>query len=88
MDLALRGDFSGARKNLDRLMINYGLSGEDVVFQIYREIPNLKVGEGKKVVLVDKLGEYNFRLVEGANERIQIEALLAQFSLIGKEEKQ
>ncbi len=88
VDLALRGDFSGARKNLDRLMINYGLSGEDVVFQIYKEIPNLKVSEGKKVVLVDKLGEYNFRLVEGANERIQIEALLAQFSLIGKEEKQ
>ena len=26
-----------------------------------------------------QIGEYNFRLVEGANERIQLEALLAQF---------
>ena len=87
VNLALGGDFIGARKNLDRLMINYGLSGEDVIFQIYREIVNLEVPEEKKVVLVDKLGEYNFRLVEGANERIQIEALLAQFSIIGKELK-
>jgi len=83
--LALSGDFTGARKNLDTLIINYGLSGEDVVFQIYREIPNLEVPEKKKVILMDKLGEYNFRLVEGANERIQIEALLAQFTLIGKD---
>lgn len=83
--LALSEDFMGARKNLDALMINYGLSGEDVVFQIYREIPNLDVPEKKKVILMDKLGEYNFRLVEGANERIQIEALLAQFALLGKD---
>ena len=32
-----------------------------------------------KIELVDIIGEYNFRLVEGANERIQLEALLAQF---------
>ncbi len=81
--LALEGDFIGARKNLDRLLIHYGLSGEDVVFQIYREIPNLKIPDEKKVVLVDKVGEYNFRLVEGANARIQLEALLAQFAMLG-----
>jgi len=84
IDLALNGDFINARKNLDKLIINYGLSGEDIVFQIYREIPNLKVPDEKKILLVDKLGEYNFRLVEGANERIQIEALLAQFALLKK----
>lgn len=84
VNLALSGDFLGARKNLDKLIIDYGLSGEDVVFQIYREIPKLEVPEQKKVILMDKLGEYNFRLVEGANERIQIEALLAQFSMVGK----
>jgi len=81
--LALSGDFLGARKNLDKLIINYGLSGEDVLFQVYKEIANLKIPEEKKVILIDRLGEYNFRLVEGANERIQIEALLAQFALIG-----
>ncbi len=84
---ALEGDFVKARENLDRLMIHYGLSGEDVIFQIYREIPNLDVPEKNKVFLIDKVGEYNFRLVQGANERIQMEALLAQFTLAGKEIK-
>jgi replication factor C small subunit len=80
---ALGGDFKKARENLDRLMIHYGLSGEDIVFQIYREVPNLDVPENDKVFLIDKVGEYNFRLVQGASERIQIEALLAQFALAG-----
>ena len=31
------------------------------------------------------LGETDFRLIEGSNERIQLEALLAHFALIGQE---
>lgn len=85
VQLALSGDFVKARENLDKLIIHYGLSGEDILNQVYREIPSLEIPEKKKVVLMDRIGEYNFRLVEGANERIQIEAMLAQFTLIGKE---
>jgi replication factor C small subunit len=84
VELALNGNFSKARENLDKLVISYGLSGEDILLQVYREIPTMQIPEDKKVVLIDKIGEYNFRLVEGANERIQIEAMLAQFVLIGK----
>lgn len=82
MDSALSGDFKGARENLDKLIISYGLSGEDIMFQIYREIPKLEVDEKKRVVLIEILGEFNFRLVQGANERIQLEALLAKMSCI------
>ena len=32
--------------------------------------------------VLHKLAEYNFRMLEGASDRIQLEALLAQFSLI------
>lgn len=84
IETALNGDFKNARQKLDKLMIDYGLSGEDVIFQIYREVPSLAIPEEKKVVLIDRIGEYNFRLVQGANERIQIEALLAHFTAIGK----
>ncbi|MFH2106478.1 MAG: replication factor C small subunit [Candidatus Micrarchaeota archaeon] len=84
VDLAISGDFMKSRENLDKLIITYGLSGEDVMLQIYREIPDLKIEEKKKIVLIDKLAEYNFRIVEGASERIQLEALLAQFGLVGK----
>ncbi len=81
---ALAGNFLKARENLDKLIIAYGLSGEDIMLQIYREISQLPVTEKEKVVLIDRTGEYNFRLVEGANERIQLEALLAQFVLLAK----
>lgn len=80
---ALKGDFQKSRENLDKLIISYGLSGEDILLQIYREIPNLEISEKERIELIDKLGEYNFRLVQGANERIQLEALLAQFVLRG-----
>ncbi len=83
-ELALKAEFGKARELLDTLIISYGLSGEDILLQVYREIPNLDIPEEKKIVLIDRIGEYNFRLVEGANERIQIEAMLAQFALIGK----
>ncbi|MEM4359841.1 MAG: replication factor C small subunit [Candidatus Bilamarchaeaceae archaeon] len=84
IELALSGDFLKSRERLDMLIVHYGLSGEDILFQVYREIPNLNISEQKKLLLVDRIGEYNFRLVQGANERIQIEALLAHFAAIGR----
>ncbi len=80
--LAVQGKFLDARKKLDELMYDYGMSGEDIIKQIYRETINLDekhLSEKAKIDLVDTVGEYDFRIVEGANERIQIEALLAQF---------
>lgn len=82
--LAIDGHFLEARKKLDELMITYGMSGEDVLLQIYKEVPTLPIPDKDKVELIDKVGEYNFRVVEGANERIQLEAMLAQFMLIKK----
>ena len=80
--LALNGKFIDARKKLDELMYEQGMSGEDVMVQIYRETMNLsddKLDQKSKIELVHTIGEYDFRLTEGANERIQLEALLAQF---------
>ncbi|MBI5047310.1 replication factor C small subunit [Candidatus Micrarchaeota archaeon] len=80
MELAVKGNFLGARENLDKLMITYGLSGEDILFQVYREIPKLTISDKEKIRLVEVVGEYNFLLVQGANERIQMDAMLAQFA--------
>lgn len=79
---AISSKFMDARGKLNDLMVKYGMSGEDVIIQIYREVSNLDIPERKKVLMIDKIGEYNFRLVEGANERIQLEALLSQFMLL------
>jgi replication factor C small subunit len=80
---ALGGDFMKARDRLRELVITYGMSGEDVVGQFHKEVFNLSIPEETKVELADIVGEYEFRLVEGSNELIQLEALLAQFVLTG-----
>jgi len=84
IDLALQGDFMGARTKLDNLLINQGLSGEDVIVQIHRIMFDKSMPDLLKVKLMDRIGEIDFRLTEGANERIQLEALLAYFVLAGK----
>ncbi|MFH1258167.1 MAG: replication factor C small subunit [Candidatus Micrarchaeota archaeon] len=80
---ALKGSFNEARKLLDEIMLRYGMSGEEVILQIFREVTSMDIGDKEKVLLVDKVGEYDFRIVEGANERIQLDALLAQILLHG-----
>jgi replication factor C small subunit len=81
---ALNGSFQDARNRLDDLLITYGLSGTDVIRQIHRTIVELPIPDNKKVLLVDKVGEIEFRIVEGGNERIQLEALISQFILAGE----
>ncbi len=81
---ALSGDFRGARAVLDHLLVEVGLSGEDIVRQIQRVLLNISIDEEKLAKLMEKVGETEFRIVEGGNERIQIEALLAYFVAVGK----
>jgi replication factor C small subunit len=84
LETALKGDFMAARNQLDDLLIEYGLSGEDVIRQVHRSVFDLSIPDKAKVQLVDRVGEAEFRLVEGANDRIQIEAMLAHFVLAGQ----
>ncbi len=82
---SIEGDFESARTELDNLMLKQGMSAEDIITQCYKETQNLNIDERKKLKIVVQLGEANFRIVEGANERIQLEAMLAQLALVGKE---
>ncbi|MBW2992427.1 replication factor C small subunit [Candidatus Woesearchaeota archaeon] len=86
LELALSNKFIDARKKLLDIMLNYGLSGLDIIKQIQKEIWNLDIIGKDKVTLVDKCGEIEFRMTEGSDEYLQLEALLAQFTLIGKKE--
>ncbi len=83
---AYNGEFSEARKTLQKLMVNYGMSGQDVLDQVYKSVVRMSINDEQKVRIVDRIGEYNFRLSEGADERIQVAALLAQISLEGKKD--
>jgi replication factor C small subunit len=82
VELAAKGKFSEARKALEDLMLKYGMTGEDVLEQVYSIITSLDVSDRKKVELVDRLGEYDYRIGSGAGEKIQLEAMLAQIVLV------
>jgi replication factor C small subunit len=84
--IALKGDFISARSMLDDLLLSRGLSGEDIVIQIHRSMLDMDIPDKDKVKLIDRIGETDFRLTEGSNERIQLEALLAYFALSGMQD--
>ena len=83
LNIAAKGDFSLSRKKLLDLMLDYGLSGIDVIKQIQKEIWNMGLADRKKVQLVDKCGEIEFRMVEGSDEYLQLESFLAFVMLVG-----
>ena len=83
LKLALANKFVDARNRLMDVMLNYGLSGLDIIKQIQTEILNLDINNGKKMELMEKCGEIEFRMTEGSDEFIQLEALLSQFVLYG-----
>ena len=83
LQLAIAGKFVESRKKLLDVMMQYGLSGLDAIKQIQKQVWKLDINGKDKVMLIDKCGEIEFRLVEGADEFVQLEALLAFFTLTG-----
>jgi len=75
---AMEGDFVGARKRLREMIQQYGVAGSDLMRQIHTEIFRSEMPEQWKIKLADVVGEADFRLVEGADEEIQLSALLAR----------
>ena len=84
LEMSLNNNFAGARERLDTLQITYGLAGEDVLRQMHRTVRDLEVPDTVKVQMIEKLAEADFRLSEGANARIQIEAVIANFAVLGR----
>ncbi len=83
LDYALAGDFKQAREKLLDVMLKESISGQDVIKSIQKEIWNLPVEPEIKVKLTEKTGESEFRIVEGSDPFIQLEALIASFVLAG-----
>ncbi|HMK95403.1 MAG TPA: replication factor C small subunit [Candidatus Limnocylindrales bacterium] len=82
---ALFGDFIEARKKMYDIMGSYGFSGSEIIRQIEREIFKMSdLTPEQKAELSSLIGEYDYRLTQGANSDIQLSALLAQFAKFGK----
>jgi replication factor C small subunit len=82
LELCVKQDFPKAKSKLLDTMLNYGLSGLDTIKQVQKEIWALKIDPNKKLEMVKDCGECEFRMVEGSDEYLQLESLLAKFVLI------
>lgn len=82
---ALYGDFLEARKTMYDIMGNFGFSGSEIIRQVQREIFKMSdLTAEQKADISQVIGEYDYRLTQGANSDIQLSALLAQFAKFGK----
>jgi replication factor C small subunit len=84
VESAMRGRFDEARRRLYELFTERGASGEDILRAIHTFLPELPeevIPGPAKLRLLDYLAEVDFRLSEGASERIQLESVLARLAL-------
>lgn len=84
VELAVRGHFDEARRKLFELFTERGASGEDILRSIHTFLPSLPdslLPLPEKLKLLDHLGEVDFRISEGASDRIQLETVLARLAL-------
>ncbi|WP_349254516.1 replication factor C small subunit [Natronomonas sp.] len=78
---ALDGDFTAARTQLDSLLKDVGIAGGDIVDQMHRSVWEFDLSEREAVRLMERIGEADYRITAGANEQIQLEALLASLAV-------
>jgi len=85
LTLALRGEFIKARDVMYELMGKYGISGREIIRTANREVTSIPELKDRQASVVRALGEYDFRLTQGANEDIQLSAMLAEIVGLGRE---
>jgi replication factor C small subunit len=81
LGLSLAGDFDAAESLLNHLLHERGIAPNELINQCYRALVKRDMNRSLKVQLIDHIGETDFRLSEGANSDIQLEALIARFVL-------
>jgi replication factor C small subunit len=77
LKLALEKKFLKAREKLFKLTLEQGVGSDYLLKQIYQQVFKLELSEDEKLRVIKLLAEYEFRIVEGSNPTIQMEAFLA-----------
>lgn len=84
---AMKGDFLYARKKLREMILKYGVAGSDIIKQIHTSIFRSMLPDSWKITLSEAIGEIDYRLVQGADEEVQLSALLARLTEAGHDLK-
>ncbi|MHC1630396.1 MAG: replication factor C small subunit, partial [Methanoculleaceae archaeon] len=78
LSLSLEGDFESAARMVQDLMRIRGIAPNELINQCYRALIKRDMDTGLKMRIIDHLGETEFRLSEGADAGIQMDALIAR----------
>lgn len=79
---AVNGDFFKARDVMIKLRTLRGASALEILKEVYRRVLDMNIDPKLKVKFVDRIATVEFRLVEGSDEELQLESLLAMMSLL------
>ncbi|MBN1275057.1 replication factor C small subunit [Candidatus Woesearchaeota archaeon] len=83
LESCTKQDFKKAKEQLLKTMLDYGLAGLDIIKQLQQAVWKLEgVDDRKKLEMSKACGETEFHMIEGADEFVQLESLLATFILI------
>ncbi|ADN35745.1 Replication factor C [Methanolacinia petrolearia DSM 11571] len=79
LSIIMDGNFNAAEHKLNGLITGRGIAPLELLNQFYRTlIDNQEIDRKMKVEMISHLGDADFRISEGANPNIQMEALLAK----------
>ena len=79
---ALDGKLMEAKRILDVLTLEYGLSARNLLSQMHSEIYDMDIEELTKMRIIRILAQIEYRLSRGATEKVQLSAILAKLSLL------
>ena len=77
MDFAIGGRYGDSLDTLKNLIYHQGVSPVDLVKQIHREILKSNLADDRKMSVLGKTAEAEFRISEGASGEVQLASLLA-----------
>ena len=80
VEAAIDGDFAAARSQLETLLVDAGMAGGDIIDQLHRSAWEFDLDDRTTIRLMERIGEADYRITAGANERVQLEALLASLA--------
>lgn len=84
INFGLKGNFSKSKEKMKYLILDMGISADEIVRQIYRSVLETNIPDKLKADIINQIGEVDFRIAEGSNENIQLDTLISKLILLAK----
>ena len=82
IDYSLNGNFMESYKKTILLRENTGISAIEIIYKIYEIIYSLDISNDQLLKIICIISDFEYRIISGSNEEIQLSAFLARLSLL------